>query len=307
VFALLGAHDGHGRLDRLSEWLRGLDASAYVSGRNLLPRLRSGLRGRYRVVREIGRGGMAIVFRAEDLRRHRSVAVKVLRPSLSLATTTARFLREIGIASRLSHPRIIPVHDSGEVEGLLFYVMPYLGAESLRKRLRRDRTLALRSVIRICRDVADALDHAHAHDVVHRDIKPENVILDGSRAAVTDFGIARAIAPKRGKPLTGTGVLVGTPAYMSPEQVAGARRLDGRSDVYSLACVTYEMLTGEPPYTGDAIGNVLEQHRAAVPPGLQRPFPGSRRVGAAIRRALAKSPADRFASAGDFVDALVAR
>ena len=198
------------------------------------------LRDRYTVERELGRGGMAIVFLARDHRHDRLVALKALRPELAHALGPERFLREIQIAARLQHPNILPLHDSGEANGLLYYVMPYVEGESLRARLEREGQLPIEDALDIACQVADALAYAHSHDVVHRDIKPENILLSGGHALVADFGIARAITAAGGERLTETGLAVGTPAYMSPEQAAADARVDARSDIYSLGCVIYE-------------------------------------------------------------------
>src|SRR5436309_13768341 len=193
---------------------------------------------------------MATVYLAQDRKHHRQVAIKVLKPELAAALGQERFLREIDTAARLNHPHILPLHDSGEAEGFLFYVMPYVEGESLRDRLTRERQLPLGDALQITREVADALSYAHSHDVVHRDVKPENILLSGGHAVVVDFGIGRAITAAGGDRLTESGISVGTPAYMSPEQATGDTQLDGRSDLYSLACVLYEMLAGHPPFLG---------------------------------------------------------
>src|SRR6266550_348782 len=215
-----------------------------------LARLQAALAGRYTIERELGRGGMATVYLAQDRKHHRQVAIKVLEPDLAAALGPERFLREIDTAARLNHPHIVPLHDSGEAEGFLFYVMPYVDGESLRDRLAREKQLPLGDALQIAREVADALSYAHSHDAVHRDIKPENILFEAGHAVVTDFGIARAITAAGGEKLTGTGIAVGTPAYMSPEQAAASARVDERSDIYSLGCMLYEMLAGEPPFTG---------------------------------------------------------
>src|SRR5256885_8869377 len=191
---------------------------------------------------------MATVYLAQDLKHRRLVAIKVLKPELAGALGPERFLRESETAARLSHPHILPLHASGEAEGFLYYVMPYAEGESLRERLEREGQLPLDEALRIAREVASALSHAHSHDVVHRDIKPENILLSGGEAVVADFGIGRAITAAARDTLTGTGIAIGTPGYMSPEQATGGGRPDGRSDIYSLACVLYEMLAGEPPH-----------------------------------------------------------
>src|SRR5213594_3511130 len=200
---------------------------------------------------------MATVYLARDLRHGRPVAIKVLRPELAAALGPERFLREIETAAGLNHPHILPLHDSGEAAGWLYYVMPLVEGESLRSRLDRERQLPLADALQIAREAADALSYAHCHNVVHRDIKPENILLSSGHALVADFGIARAITAAGGERLTQTGVTVGTPGYMSPEQASGERDLDGRSDVYSLACVLYEMLAGNPPFLGTSARAIL--------------------------------------------------
>src|SRR6184192_1828503 len=270
-----------------------------------LARLQAALAGRYTIERELGRGGMATVYLAQDRKHHRQVAIKVLKPELAAALGTERFLREIDTAARLTHPHILPLHDSGEAEGFLFYVMPYVEGESLRDRLSREKQLPLGDALQIAREVADALSYAHNQDVVHRDIKPENILFEAGHAVVTDFGIARAITAAGGEKLTGTGIAVGTPAYMSPEQAAASARVDERTDIYSLGCVLYEMLAGEPPFTGPSAESIVRQHLAAAPPrvsAMRAAVPPA--IDEAIVRALAKTPADRFATAAEFVAAL---
>src|SRR5881275_2004499 len=208
---------------------------------DLIARLQSALADRYTIERELGRGGMATVYLAQDRKHHRQVAIKVLKPELAAALGPERFLREIELAARLNHPHILALHDSGQAGGFLYYVMPYMEGESLRDRLEQEGQLPLEEALRITREVASALSYAHGHDVVHRDIKPENILLSGGEAVVADFGIARAITQAAGTRLTETGIPVGTPQYMSPEQASGGGPIDGRSDVYSLACVLYEM------------------------------------------------------------------
>ena len=270
-------------------------------------RLAAALADRYRIERELGAGGMAMVYLAQDLRHHRQVALKVLRPELAESLGAERFLREIEIAAALHHPHILPLYDSGEAGGFLYYVMPLAEGESLRDRLRRERQLPIDEALRYTREVADALSYAHAKGLVHRDIKPENILLESGHAVVTDFGIARAIssASTEQPTLTEAGVAVGTPLYMSPEQAAGAKDLDGRSDLYSLGCVLFETLAGQPPFTGPTAEAVVRQHVATVaPPVTQfRPTVPSA-VQDALSRALAKSPADRFTSVGQFASAL---
>ena len=258
----------------------------------------------YVLERELGRGGMATVYLARDLRHERLVAVKVVRPDLAAVLGPARFLREIEIAARLAHPHILPLHDSGQFEGNLYYVMPYVEGESLRARLQREVQLPLPDALAIAREVADALGYAHQHGIVHRDIKPENILLQAGHALVADFGIAQAIGVAGGEGLTETGIVVGTPAYMSPEQASGDL-VDGRSDLYSLACVVYEMLAGEPPFTGPSAQAVLARHRSDPPHSLRVVRTGvPPALEAALEKALAKVPADRHATAQDFARAL---
>ena len=263
--------------------------------------------GRYEIERELGQGGMATVYLARDLKHHRQVAIKVVEPELAASIGSERFLREIATAARLTHPHILPLYDSGEAGGFLYYVMPYVEGESLRDRLVREKQLPLDEALQIAREVADALSYAHSHDVVHRDVKPANILLESGHAVVADFGIARAVAAAGGEKLTATGVVVGTPAYMSPEQTGGSSRLDGRSDQYSLGCVLYEMLAGQPPFTGPTVESLVHQHlsvaphpvtavRSSVPLAVER----------AITKALAKTPADRYATPGEFATALTA-
>ncbi len=270
-----------------------------------MSRLGAALSDRYRIERELGEGGMATVFLAQDLKHHRQVAVKVLRPELSSALGPERFLREIETTANLRHPHILPLYDSGEADGLLFYVMPFVEGESLRDRLQRDKQLPIDDALRITREVADALSYAHSKGVIHRDIKPENILLESGHAVVADFGIAKAISAAGGQSLTRTGMSIGTPQYMSPEQAAGEGDLDGRSDLYSLACVLYEMLAGQPPFSGATAESLVHQHlvvdarpitqlRPAVPPA----------VADVLTRALAKNPADRFSPAAHFATVL---
>ena len=211
-----------------------------------LQRLTAALSDRYTIERELGAGGMATVYLATDLKHERHVAIKVLRPELAAALGPERFLREIKLAANLMHPHILPLHDSGDADGFLYYVMPYVEGESLRDRLNHEKQLPIEDALQIAREVATALSYAHDHDVVHRDIKPENILLAAGTAVVADFGIAKAVTAAGGEKLTETGIAMGTPQYMSPEQAAGSSDLDGRSDLYSLGCVLYEMLAGEP-------------------------------------------------------------
>ncbi|MCH7717553.1 MAG: protein kinase, partial [Gemmatimonadetes bacterium] len=251
--------------------------------------------------------GMATVYLDADLKHHRKVAVKVLRPELAAAIGPERFLREIEIAAGLTHPHILPLHDSGEVDGFLFYVMPYVEGESLRDRLVREKQLAVDDAIEITEAVARALDYAHRQGVIHRDIKPENVLLLEGVPLVADFGIAVAVSTAGVARLTETGLSLGTPAYMSPEQVAGERDLDGRSDVYALACVTYEMLAGDPPFVASNAQAVMAKHVTDAPPPVTTTRPSApAAVAEAIAKALSKAPADRHATAGEFAAALSA-
>ncbi len=249
---------------------------------------------------------MATVYLAQDLKHDRPVALKVLTSELAAVLGTERFLREIQTVARLNHPHILPLHDSGEANGFLYYVMPYVEGESVRDRLNREKQLPLDNALLIAREVADALSYAHSHDVVHRDIKPENILLAAGHAVVADFGIARAISAAGGEKLTATGLAIGTSAYMSPEQAVGETTLDGRSDLYSLGCVLYEMLAGEPPFTGPTVESVVHQHLTAEPPSITviRPaVPGW--VASALSRALAKTPADRSATGAQFAHELL--
>ena len=272
------------------------------------------LADRYRIERQLGQGGMAVVYLAEDLKHHRQVAIKVVRPELAGVLGAERFLREIEIAAGLHHPHILPLYDSGEARpvsgetGVLFYVMPYVDGQSLRDRQNRERQLPIDEALRIAREVADALSYAHGRGIVHRDIKPENILLDAGHAVVADFGIARAVSAAGGDELTATGITLGTPAYMSPEQAAGGTELDGRSDLYSLACVLYEMLAGQPPFSGPTAASVIHQHVAAAPPPITQIRPAvPAELAGTLARALAKTPADRFNPVAQFAEALAPR
>jgi serine/threonine-protein kinase len=272
---------------------------------DLLTRLQQALAGRYQIERELGRGGMAAVYLAEDLKHHRHVAVKVLQPELALAVGPQRFHQEIEFAARLAHPGILPLHDSGEADGLLFYVMPYVEGETLRQRLERERQLPLEDALQIAREVADALGYAHSLGLIHRDIKPENILFQAGHALVSDFGIARAVGPSGNQRLTEAGLALGTAAYMSPEQATGETGVDARSDIYSLGCVLYEMLAGRPPHDGPTVAAVLTQKAMEAPPSLRatrRTVPLA--VEQAVNRALARQPADRFSTALAFAHAL---
>jgi serine/threonine protein kinase len=268
-------------------------------------RLAGALADRYRIERELGQGGMATVYLAEDLRHHRKVAVKVVHPELAAVLGAERFLSEIHVTAALQHPHILPLFDSGQADSQLFYVMPFVEGESLRGRLHRERQLPIDEAVRLSREVASALDYAHRHGVIHRDIKPENILLHDGQAVVADFGIALAVTNAGGGRLTQTGLSLGTPQYMSPEQATGERDIDARSDVYSLGAVTYEMLTGEPPFTGPTAQAIVAKVITTEP---QRPAAQRKsipmHVEAAVLKALEKMPADRFSSAAEFASAL---
>jgi serine/threonine-protein kinase len=268
-------------------------------------RLAAALADRYRLERELGQGGMATVYLAHDLRHDRRVAIKVVHPELTALLGADRFLAEIKTTAALQHPHILPLFDSGQADGQLFYVMPFVEGESLRERLTRETQLPVEDAVRLAREVADALAHAHGHGVIHRDIKPENILLQGGHALVADFGIALAVQSAGGARLTQTGLSLGTPQYMAPEQAMGDKTLDARADVYALGCVTYEMLVGEPPFTGPSAQAIL----AAVV--TKEPAPPSERrktvpahVESAVLTALERLPADRYASAAEFAAAL---
>jgi len=273
-----------------------------------LARLGAALAGRYALGRELGRGGMATVYLADDLKHHRQVAIKVLHPELGSLLGDDRFTREIRAAASLSHPHILPLHDSGEADGLLYYVMPWVRGESLRQRLVRERQLPLDEAIAIARQAAAALGHAHARGIIHRDVKPENILLHEGEAMVADFGIALAIGGADSaldERLTATGLMVGTPEYASPEQAAGERALDPRSDVYSLGCVLYELLAGEPPHAGPTARAIIARRFSEPVPRVRRLRPAvPAAVEQAIVRAMAVDPADRFPTAEAFADAL---
>jgi serine/threonine-protein kinase len=270
-----------------------------------LSRLTTALEQRYRIERELGAGGMATVFLATDLKHDREVALKVLRPELGAVLGVERFLAEIKITARLDHPHILTLIDSGAEAGFLYYVLPFVRGESLRDKLNREHQLGLDEALGITRQVASALDYAHRHGVVHRDIKPENILLLEGEAMLADFGIALAVSEAGGNRLTETGLSLGTPQYMSPEQATGDRLLDARSDVYSLGAVLYEMLAGEPPVTGPTAQAMIAKLMTERPVHLRvvrSSVPEA--VDAAVAKALDKTPADRFASAGDFARAL---
>ena len=268
-------------------------------------RLNTALEGRYAIERELGEGGMATVYLSEDLKHHRKVALKVLKPELAAVVGAERFLAEIEVTANLQHPNILPLHDSGEADGFLFYVMPYVEGDTLKDRLDREHQLPVGDAVQIATDMGEALGYAHRQGVIHRDIKPANVLLLEGKPVISDFGIALAVGAAGGGRLTETGLSLGTPHYMSPEQAMGDQNVGPQTDTYALGCVLYEMLVGEPPYTGPNAQAVLGQiitgeavsaveKRSSVPPN----------VDGAIRKALEKLPADRFTSAQDFVRAL---
>ncbi|HWG52777.1 MAG TPA: protein kinase, partial [Gemmatimonadaceae bacterium] len=264
-------------------------------------RLSAALSDRYTIERELGAGGMATVYLAEDVKHHRKVAIKVLHAELSAILGPERFLKEIELTANLQHPHILPLFDSGSADGLLYYVMPYVEGETLRHRLDREHQLPITDAIRIATEVADALEYAHKRGVVHRDIKPENILLHDGRALVADFGIALAVEQAGGQRMTQTGLSLGTPQYMSPEQAMGERNVDARTDMYALGAVTYEMLVGEPPFTGPTTQAIIARVITEEPRGLvaqRRSIPES--VEAAVLTALEKLPADRFGSAAEF-------
>jgi tetratricopeptide (TPR) repeat protein/tRNA A-37 threonylcarbamoyl transferase component Bud32 len=270
-----------------------------------LKRLKAALAGHYAVERELGRGGMATVYLAQDLKHDRMVALKVLKPELAAALGPDRFLREIKVTASFTHPHILPLLDSGEADGLLYYAMPYIEGESLKDRLNREKQLPVEDALAIASDVARALEYAHERGVLHRDIKPENILISGGEAVVSDFGIARAI--EGGVGLTATGVAIGTPAYMSPEQASGTEELDGRSDLYSLGCVLYEMLAGRPPFVGATSESIVRQHLITSPTEITTLRPSvPRSVARSLDRLLAKTPADRFLTSSQFIQALSA-
>jgi serine/threonine-protein kinase len=271
----------------------------------VIDHLQAALADRYSIERELGHGGMAVVYLAHDRKLDRRVALKVLRPELASSLGGERFLRETEIAAKLTHPNILALYDRGEADGLLYYTMPYVEGESLSDRLSRERQLPLEEALQITREVAEAMEHAHAQGIVHRDIKPDNILFEGGHAVVADFGIARAIDVAGGERLTETGLAVGTPAYMSPEQASGVETVDARSDQYALACVLYEMLAGEPPFPGTSAQAILAR-KVTEPPRavrtVRRTVPAG--VEQVLQRGLATAAADRYGTAQEFVQAL---
>ncbi len=274
---------------------------------DILDRMKAALADRYQIERELGSGGMATVYLAHDLKHDRPVALKIMRPELSAILGGERFLREISIAAKLNHPHILALYDSGSAEGFLYYVMPYVEGESLRAKIDREKQLSIDEAVTMTRQVATALDYAHQQGVIHRDIKPENILLHRGEVVVADFGIALAVTAAGGERLTETGLSLGTPEYMSPEQAAGERGVDVRSDIYSLGAVLYEMVTGEPPQTGATVQAVIAKllSQPPVQPRVVREGV-SEALDRAIMKALAKVPADRFDSAAEFATVLMA-
>ncbi|HET9708610.1 MAG TPA: serine/threonine-protein kinase, partial [Gemmatimonadales bacterium] len=270
-----------------------------------IERLTTSLADRYRIERTVGQGGMATVYLAQDLKHHRPVAIKVLKPELAAVIGADRFVQEITTTAQLQHPHILPLFDSGQTDGFLYYVMPYIEGETLRDKLTRETQLAIDESLRITTEVADALDYAHRHGVVHRDIKPENILLHDGRPMVADFGIALALSAAAGGRMTETGMSLGTPHYMSPEQATADKEITGKSDIYSLGTVLYEMLTGSPPHVGSSAQQIVMKILTEDAPPvatLRRSVPPN--VAAAVATALEKLPADRFESAQAFARAL---
>jgi serine/threonine protein kinase len=267
--------------------------------------LNAALEGRYRIEHEIGRGGMATVYLATDLKHERKVALKVLKPELAAVVGSDRFLAEIKTTAKLQHPHVLALYDSGEAASFLYYVMPYVDGESLRDRLDREHQLSVDDALRIATDVAEALDYAHRQGVVHRDIKPGNILLQDGKAVVSDFGIALAVGVAGGRRLTETGLNLGTPSYMSPEQAAGDANVGATTDIHALGCVLYEMLVGEPPFGGSTSQVILGRIIAGefAPVARQRPSIPMH-VDAAVAKSLERVPADRFSSASRFAEAL---
>jgi eukaryotic-like serine/threonine-protein kinase len=276
-----------------------------VTGVVEVGQVKRALASRYKVERVLGEGGMATVYLAEDLKYHRSVAVKVMRPELASTLGADRFLREVEIAARLTHPHILPMYESGEAEGLLYYVMPYVEGETLRDRLRRESQLPVEEALKIAREISEALAYAHAHGIIHRDIKPANILLGGGHAMVADFGIARAVTATSTEPLTQTGLAVGTPQYMAPEQAMGDREVDARADIYAVGALLYEMIAGEPPFTGPSPRAIVTRSMTEAPRSLTSSRTGlPQDVDRVALKALAKSPADRYPTATALAAAL---
>ncbi|HEV8598681.1 MAG TPA: serine/threonine-protein kinase [Gemmatimonadales bacterium] len=270
----------------------------------LLQRFQALLEGRYAIERELGRGGMATVYLARDLRHGRTVAIKLLQPEITTSLTAERFLREIQITAKLQHPNILGLFDSGAEEGLCYYVMPHVEGESLRDRLLWEKQLAVETAIDVSIEVCSALAYAHSRGVVHRDIKPENILFSAGHAIVADFGIARALSEGQ-RAITAVGIPLGTPPYMSPEQAQGLDNIDHRSDLYGLGCVLFEMIAGRPPFVGVSIGKVIQQHLLSPPPSVRefRPeAPAS--LDPILGKALVKDPGGRYQTAEEMLGAL---
>jgi serine/threonine-protein kinase len=293
--------------------LRHVDTDVYGSSLprtvpSIVERLSQAVADRYRIEREIGAGGMATVYLAQDIRHDRPVALKVLNPELGAVLGVERFLAEIKVTANLQHPNLLPLFDSGEAGGLLFYVMPFVEGESLRGRLDREKQLPIDEAVRMAVAVANALDYAHQHHVIHRDLKPENILLQAGQPVVADFGIALAVSNAGGNRITQTGLSLGTPQYMSPEQATGDRAIDGRTDIYSLGAIVYEMLTGEPPHLGSTSQAIIARLLTERPHGVRTTRPVvPEYLEAAVAHALEKLPADRFSTAREFADAMQGR
>ena len=273
----------------------------------LLERIQRVLSARYVIERELGHGGMAVVYLARDIRHDRPVAIKVFRSDVGDATGAERFQREIRLLARLQHPHILPLYDSGTTGETSYFVSPFIEGETLRDRLKREHQLPIDEAVRLAMEVADALDFAHTHDVIHRDIKPENILQHDGHAVVADFGIARAMRRSAGEWTTSAGMAVGSPVYMSPEQAAGDRQIDGRTDIYSLACVLYEMIAGQPPFTGRSAHLIIVARMNSTPRPVRELRDGvPPELDGALARALERAPHDRFPNAAEFGLALAA-
>src|SRR5687767_7789976 len=273
-----------------------------------LLKLQESLSERYDIKREIGAGGMATVYLAQDLRHDRPVALKLLNPELGAVLGVERFLAEIRVTANLQHPNLLPLFDSGAADGLLYYVMPFVEGESLRARLEREKQLPIDEAVRITVSIANALDYAHSHGVIHRDLKPENILMQAGQPVIADFGIALAVSKAGGNRITQTGLSLGTPQYMSPEQATGDRVIDGRTDIYSLGALTYEMLVGDPPHVASTSQAIIAKLLTEKPASIRARRPNvPLHVEAAVGCALEKFAADRFATAKEFADAMEGR
>src|SRR5678816_328375 len=273
-----------------------------------LAQLKNSLADRYDIEREIGAGGMATVYLAQDLRHHRHVALKLLNPELGAVLGEERFLAEIRVTANLQHPNLLPLFDSGAADGLLYYVMPFVDGETLRARLTREKQLPVEEAVRMAVAIANALDYAHSHGVIHRDLKPENILLQAGQPVIADFGIALAVSKAGGNRITQTGLSLGTPQYMSPEQATGDRVIDGRSDIYSLGAVAYEMLTGDAPHTGSTSQAIIARMLTEKPRSMRSTRAAiPEHVELAVQHSLEKLPADRFSTAREFAEAIQGR